>query len=192
MLTPCFLFSGVFNPEHNSERRAMASIPVHMRSTLLEKLILTDVSLCDWSVDELRHPIIVGVHFIKTAVSFIPSYTTASPTVYTRFAVSPACSRHAFDVPAIAVCPDLLTRLTLTADGRASGLKDDSERTAPRWAQVLVRAPRATAERSRRRECHRRARRAVRWTAARRRPRGRRSHTVSALLPSILFCMDPR
>ena len=78
----------------------MASIPVHMRSTLLEKLILTDVSLCDWSVDELRHPIIVGVHFIKTAVSFIPSYTTASPTVYTRFAVSTACSTHAFDVPA--------------------------------------------------------------------------------------------
>jgi hypothetical protein len=38
-----------------------------MRSEALEKLILTDVSLCDWSADELRHPIIVGVHFIKTA-----------------------------------------------------------------------------------------------------------------------------
>ncbi|KAI0667970.1 2OG-Fe dioxygenase-domain-containing protein [Trametes maxima] len=58
---------GVFNPEHNSERRAMPSIPEHMRSELLEKIILTDVALCDWSVDELRHPIIVGVHFIKTA-----------------------------------------------------------------------------------------------------------------------------
>ncbi|KAI0752924.1 2OG-Fe dioxygenase-domain-containing protein [Daedaleopsis nitida] len=58
---------GVFNPEHESERRAMPSIPASMRSELLEKLILTDVALCDWSVDELRHPIIVGVHFIKTA-----------------------------------------------------------------------------------------------------------------------------
>ncbi|TBU25912.1 2OG-Fe dioxygenase-domain-containing protein [Dichomitus squalens] len=58
---------GVFNPEHESERRAMPSIPDSMRSELLEKLILTDVALCDWSVDELRHPIIVGVHFIKTA-----------------------------------------------------------------------------------------------------------------------------
>ncbi|KAI0686600.1 2OG-Fe dioxygenase-domain-containing protein [Earliella scabrosa] len=58
---------GVFNPEHESERRAMPSIPEQMRSELLEKLILTDVALCDWSVDELRHPIIVGVHFIKTA-----------------------------------------------------------------------------------------------------------------------------
>lgn len=62
------LFVGVFNPEHESERRAMPSIPEQMRSELLEKLILTDVALCDWSVDELRHPIIVGVHFIKTAV----------------------------------------------------------------------------------------------------------------------------
>ncbi|EIW58012.1 uncharacterized protein TRAVEDRAFT_49029 [Trametes versicolor FP-101664 SS1] len=58
---------GVFNPEHNSERRAMPSIPESMHHELLEKLILTDVALCDWSVDELRHPIIVGVHFIKTA-----------------------------------------------------------------------------------------------------------------------------
>lgn len=48
----------------------MPSIPTHMRSAILEKLVLTDVALCDWSVDELRHPIIVGVHFIKTAVSF--------------------------------------------------------------------------------------------------------------------------
>ncbi|KAH9915162.1 2OG-Fe dioxygenase-domain-containing protein [Epithele typhae] len=71
---------GVFNPEHDSERRGMPSIPPHMRvSPLLEKLILTDVSLCDWSIDELRHPIIVGVHFIKTAPSEKYPVSTTTP-----------------------------------------------------------------------------------------------------------------
>ena len=62
----------------------MPSIPTHMRSAILEKLVLTDVALCDWSVDELRHPIIVGVHFIKTAVSF----RLASPTLLLPYTLS--------------------------------------------------------------------------------------------------------
>ncbi|KAI0667792.1 hypothetical protein C8Q78DRAFT_1071820 [Trametes maxima] len=46
---------------------AMPFIPERMRSELLEKTILTDIALCDWSIDEPWHPIIVGVHFIETA-----------------------------------------------------------------------------------------------------------------------------
>lgn len=61
--------------EHNNERRAFSSIPLRMKTKELEKLILTNVSLCDWNQDEMRHPIIVGVHFIKTAVSYCPPLT---------------------------------------------------------------------------------------------------------------------
>lgn len=60
---------GGFNTEHDNERRSFPSIPKYMQDETLEKLILSNVSMCDWSIDELRHPIIVGVHFIKTAVS---------------------------------------------------------------------------------------------------------------------------
>lgn len=109
---------GVFNPEHNSERRAMPSIPESMHHELLEKLILTDVALCDWSVDELRHPIIIGVHFIKTAV--------CEPVILTQYRDSSRYNLYA-------------------ADGGASGLKDDAELTAPGRPQVLVRPPRAAA-----------------------------------------------
>ncbi len=129
---------GVFNPEHNSERRAMPSIPENMHHELLEKLILTDVALCDWSVDELRHPIIVGIHFIKTAV--------CKPVMFMYYHDSYRYNFYA-------------------ADGGAPGLEDDTELAAPGRPQVLLRPPRAAAQRHRRRKCHRHP-----WWAVRRPP----------------------
>lgn len=61
---------GEFNPEHAHEYRYFPALPeacLHLR--LLENLIMTDVALCDWNDDELRHPIVIGVHFIKTSPS---------------------------------------------------------------------------------------------------------------------------
>ncbi|KAI9088779.1 2OG-Fe dioxygenase-domain-containing protein [Phlyctochytrium arcticum] len=59
---------GPFNQDCNNVRRWYDPITAETRQlALLNRMILADVALCDWSEDELRHPILVGIHFVKTA-----------------------------------------------------------------------------------------------------------------------------
>ncbi|KAI8908281.1 2OG-Fe dioxygenase-domain-containing protein [Powellomyces hirtus] len=59
---------GVFNMDCSNVRRWYSPVSENIRNLpLLNRMILMDVAVCDWSEDELRHPIVVGIHFVKTA-----------------------------------------------------------------------------------------------------------------------------
>ncbi|KAI8821180.1 2OG-Fe dioxygenase-domain-containing protein [Fimicolochytrium jonesii] len=59
---------GMFNADCNNVRRWYKPVTEPVRNLrLLNRMILSDVALCDWNEDELRHPILVGIHFVKTA-----------------------------------------------------------------------------------------------------------------------------
>ncbi|KND01249.1 uncharacterized protein SPPG_03063 [Spizellomyces punctatus DAOM BR117] len=59
---------GAFNVDCSNVRRWYSPITESIRNLpLLNRMILMDIALCDWSEDELRHPILVGIHFVKTA-----------------------------------------------------------------------------------------------------------------------------
>ncbi|KAJ3244231.1 hypothetical protein HDU78_011258 [Chytriomyces hyalinus] len=57
---------GAFNPECEGLRRWYKPVPSSLiNHPLFQRLILMDVSLCDWNEDEKRHPILVGIHLNK-------------------------------------------------------------------------------------------------------------------------------
>jgi hypothetical protein len=75
-------YQGSHNPEYPGARRRFASIPRHLQdSELLRELILDDLRQTTWHDDFDKHPIHVGVHFVKLVVAADGAEAIVSPNV---------------------------------------------------------------------------------------------------------------